>query len=192
MALDLTQLELALLSSVAHVGSALPAGLELTGRGYARLTSPPLVQVALVTYQNGIALQFPQALAAWGTASYLAVLQIGDPTVLAVAPIVPAMPIAAHDQLRIRLADLIIHAAAPGTPRPYGMGAYGRSLYGGWPAAGRVFDAQVTVEYAWANAGADCGDWDAVADVIAPPWTALTDQCASWAPLAVVAGSCAA
>lgn len=166
MALDLTALELALLSAPATPGAPLIDGIELVGRGYARLQYPPLEPVELARWQNSLPLEWPQAPAPWGTASWIAVLQIGDPTVLICGPLAPAVPVAARDQLRIPLHGLQFGAVQANTRRPYGIGRYSESRYSTYPPAGGVFWVSAVLQYAWQAAPSACQPWTAVPPLV--------------------------
>ena len=171
----LSNLEVALLSMNVPQDAPLNPACELYGRGYARPPVGPLVVTGPGPWkwQNQRLILFPQAKEDWGVAAYIALLQTGIDSVLATAPIAtPPFAVVAEDQPRIPVGALVIGGVHPNTPRPYGAGRYGESLYSGWPDAGAVFFC--------------------VLDAIGYEWGSLPNACAPWTDVALFSGGCSA
>lgn len=171
----LSTLEVALLTQNVPWDAPLNPAVELAGRGYARPKVGPLVQTGPGPWkwQNQRLILFPQAKDDWGLAAAIALLQTGVDSVLATAPIAaPPFAVVAEDQPRIPIAALTIGGVLPNTPRPYGAGRYGESLYGGWPPEGAVFFCAL--------------------DDIGYEWASLPNACAPWADLTLFSGGCTA
>ena len=171
----LENLELALLTQNVPWDAPLNPAVELGGLGYKRPLVGPLVQTGPGPWkwQNELLILFPQAREDWGLAYYIALMQTGVDSVLATAPIAaPPFAIVAEDQPRIPPRSLTIGGVLPNTPRPYGAGRYGESLYGAWPAAGAVFFVSL--------------------DDIGYEWASLPNACAPWADLQLFSGGCSA
>jgi hypothetical protein len=144
--------------------------LEFAGRGYARVPTGPLILPGADPgrWANQLPIEWPQASVDWGQAIYLTVLSASDGTVQANCLVVPTgYAVLEGDQARIGAGNLVITGIAAGTPRPYGLGAYGHSFYSRYPPDGAVFGASVLMDYAWLREDNRCGAWTAPAPIVA-------------------------
>jgi len=171
----LQQLELVLLTSNAPWHRPLAPGIELGGRGYRR---PPVGPTQAFgddpsRTQNLLQILWPQAPVPWGSALFLGVMQVGVDRVLGTAPIAtPPFAVAAGDQPRIAARGLTFGGVPANTTRPFGVGRFGESLFGGYPPGGDLF---------WV-----------LLDDIGYAWDRQAGACAPWAAIPLVSGGCAA
>lgn len=171
----LQQLELVLLTTNTPWHRPLPAGIELGGRGYQR---PPVGPVQAFgddpsSTRNVLQILWPQAPVSWGSALFLAAMQIGVDRVLGTVPIAtPPFAVVAGDQPRIAARGLGVNGVPADTARPFGTGRFSESLFGGYPPGGDLF-------------------WITL-DTLGYAWDRQAGACAAWAAIPLVSGGCAA
>ncbi|HEV8502928.1 MAG TPA: hypothetical protein VGR63_15240 [Casimicrobiaceae bacterium] len=156
----LAALELAFCRSVVASGQVIPPGVEVTGEGYQRAPTAPLVQQPNpALFLNGLPILWPQAGNEWGVANTLALVWQSDGTVAASSRLPQGFRVREGDQPRIAAQRLAIGGVAAGTPRPYGTGFYSRSLYSVYPGTGAVFYMTAVLDFAWEGQGQSCAAW---------------------------------
>lgn len=162
----LQQLELVLLTTNTPWHRPLPAGIELAGRGYQRPPVGPVEQFGddPASTQNVLQVLWPQAPVPWGSAIFLAVMQIGVDIVLGTVPIAtPPFAVTTGDQPRIPARALTFGGVPENTPRPFGVGRYSESVFGRYPPGGDLFWMLLdSIGYSWDQQDSACAQWTAI------------------------------
>lgn len=138
----------------------IPPGVEMTGRGYTRVSTGPLIRpVDPLKYVNALPILWPQAPEDWGAANTLAVVFAAGGIIAESAPLPAGFAIRRGDQARIGAEQFLISGVNPETPRPYNVGRYSQSFYSVWPQEGAIFYALAAVGFEWARQGKPCAAW---------------------------------
>jgi hypothetical protein len=151
------------------IGKAIPAGVEMTGRGYRRAPVGTLVRRFWADpslWVNPIVITWPLALAAWGPATVLALVGL-DGIVVTSCGLPGGFTVQAGDQPRVWLQRLVVGGVGPNTSRPFGVGPFGRSLFSGYPAAGVIWSMFAVVDFEWARTRTSCAPWTSAPPVVA-------------------------
>jgi hypothetical protein len=162
-AVAIARLELGLLGVHVAIGDPLNPAAELHGRGYQRMPTGELAHPGTdpAIWSNPLPILWPQAGESWGIAQVMAVFDRDDAqsTVLATAAVPQPYVVRGGDQPRIPPWGLLIGGVDAGTPRMFGMGRFGESLYGGYPPEGGVFFTATLIGFAWLRDTASCAPY---------------------------------
>jgi hypothetical protein len=156
-------LELALLRRPVPWGAGIPAGAELSGRGYRRPPVGPVLESDPINpahWRNALPILWPDALDDWGPADTLAaVLPPQGGYVLATTPLLTGFKVRQGDQVQIMRYAMDLLAVPPDTDRPYGTDFYNNSFYGLYPPDGEVFAISAALSLAWMRQSLPCAAW---------------------------------